>query len=490
MKPFTKIAYIILIAAFNFSCATTRQQEPAYTEDGSVDFQLFYDQLSPYGQWVDYPNYGYVWVPDVRREFAPYSTNGHWVMTDYGWTWISDYRWGWAPFHYGRWDYDNYHGWFWVPDDQWGPAWVSWRAGNGYYGWAPLRPGMGIRDSFNDRYVNRWNFVRESDFGRRDIHRYYINRGNYGSIIDQSTVIDNTYQDRRRNATYIAGPTAENVQRATGRAIDRVRVRDHERPGQKLNNDELSIYRPRVQRTAGKTPVPSKVADRQEIKPVGERGTGNQRNRVAPTDNTRDQQMQPRQTGERRRLERQQQMEKSQPIQQTQPGQSQTDRLQENERRNMERQRPLERQNRQMQQAGISQVEQQQENERRKMERQRPSERQSQAGQQQQPAIPVSPQEERREIQQEQIEKQDRTKQEQLVKQQQQQVERQQQKIERQQQQVERQQQIERRRQERQSVRQQQTERSQQTPQVQPAQSQEQKEEQRKINPPSENRRR
>ena len=66
-----------------------------------VSFQVFYDQLSPYGQWVDYPNYGYAWIPDAEPGFFPYSTMGYWILTDYGWTWVSDYIWGWAPFHYG-----------------------------------------------------------------------------------------------------------------------------------------------------------------------------------------------------------------------------------------------------------------------------------------------------------------------------------------------------------------------------------------------------
>ncbi|HET6724229.1 MAG TPA: hypothetical protein VFH07_15825, partial [Chitinophagaceae bacterium] len=38
----------------------------------NVSFQTFYDDLSPYGQWIDYPQYGYVWSPDRRyRDFHP-----------------------------------------------------------------------------------------------------------------------------------------------------------------------------------------------------------------------------------------------------------------------------------------------------------------------------------------------------------------------------------------------------------------------------------
>src|SRR5436190_18975603 len=71
-----------------------------------VSFQVFYDELSPYGYWVDNSIYGYVWVPSESAGFIPYASNGHWIYTDLGWTWVSYYSWGWAPFHYGRWYYD------------------------------------------------------------------------------------------------------------------------------------------------------------------------------------------------------------------------------------------------------------------------------------------------------------------------------------------------------------------------------------------------
>src|SRR5215467_14387643 len=102
----------------------------------AYDVGYFYDYLSPYGRWVFLPGYGYVWSPSgVGYGWRPY-TNGHWVWTSYGWTWVSGYHWGWAPFHYGRWAYTG-GGWYWVPGTTWGPAWVSWRSGPGYVGWAP-----------------------------------------------------------------------------------------------------------------------------------------------------------------------------------------------------------------------------------------------------------------------------------------------------------------------------------------------------------------
>src|SRR5674476_1563111 len=97
---------VLLLSLTLFLCVVITPK-PASAQHARVSFQLFYDQLSPYGQWVNHSNYGYVWIPDVGSDFVPYSTDGHWVSTNYGWTWASDYDWGWAPFHYGRWDYDN-----------------------------------------------------------------------------------------------------------------------------------------------------------------------------------------------------------------------------------------------------------------------------------------------------------------------------------------------------------------------------------------------
>ena len=105
--------------------------------------QVFYDSLSPYGQWVEDPDYGVIWQPTVavvNPGWQPYCDNGYWVWTDCGWYWSSTYSWGWAPFHYGRWCRASCHGWCWVPDTCWGPAWVTWRTCDSHCGWAPLPP--------------------------------------------------------------------------------------------------------------------------------------------------------------------------------------------------------------------------------------------------------------------------------------------------------------------------------------------------------------
>jgi hypothetical protein len=115
---------------------------PPAADPGTASIGYFHQQLSPYGRWVRRDSYGEVWVPQVAVGWRPYST-GHWVYTDQGWAWVADESWGWAPFHYGRWYYDTGIGWAWVPGRVWAPAWVAWRHGGGYVGWAALPPAVG-----------------------------------------------------------------------------------------------------------------------------------------------------------------------------------------------------------------------------------------------------------------------------------------------------------------------------------------------------------
>jgi hypothetical protein len=113
----------------------------------------FYDDLAPYGSWVQVVDIGWCWQPmvsSVDTQWVPYRDRGHWDLTDEGWYWASDYSWGWAAFHYGRWSHDGRYGWVWSPGAVWSPAWVAWRDSDTYSGWAPLppnalfQPGIGL----------------------------------------------------------------------------------------------------------------------------------------------------------------------------------------------------------------------------------------------------------------------------------------------------------------------------------------------------------
>jgi len=221
----------------------------AVKAQGSVSFQVFYDELQPYGTWINHSSYGYVWMPRVDRGFAPYATNGYWINTEYGNTWVSDYSWGWAPFHYGRWFYDDFYGWMWVPDNLWGPAWVVWRSGGGYYGWAPLMPGLGYSASYN--YYNRiphryWSFVPYRYITYRSVYRHCVPRPHVVNIINHTTIVTNNYTDNR-SRTYFTGPSRREIERTTQERVRTYSINDQARPGRtSVERDRVSLYKPEI----------------------------------------------------------------------------------------------------------------------------------------------------------------------------------------------------------------------------------------------------
>jgi hypothetical protein len=265
MKTIRRYLIIFLLTALIINI------ENSTAQNASVSFQVFYDNLSPYGSWISYPDYGYVWIPSAGPDFFPYSTGGYWVYTEFGWTWISEYSWGWAPFHYGRWLYDPFYGWVWVPGDQWGPAWVVWRKSPGYYGWAPIGPGVSINVAFSPTYhptPEYWTFANEQYIGRPDLNNYYGPRKDNTQLIKNSNPINNTREDKNRNTTYIIGPEKNEIQKASGKIIEPIAVREINKPDQSIKNNEITIYRPRINSSTDSKPV--KVTDKNEIKRVSE----------------------------------------------------------------------------------------------------------------------------------------------------------------------------------------------------------------------------
>jgi len=120
----------------------TEAQADTYDDQDPTALQDFHPALDAHGQWVDDPVYGTIWVPnpaEVGPDFVPYMGGGHWVYGD-DYLWVSDYDWGWAPFHYGRWVPLSSGGWGWIPGREYAPAWVEWRVGDDYIGWAPAAP--------------------------------------------------------------------------------------------------------------------------------------------------------------------------------------------------------------------------------------------------------------------------------------------------------------------------------------------------------------
>ena len=310
------------------------QSPPPSPPDPEVTYQTFYDDLSPYGEWIDYPGYGYVWKPDVGPDFKPYSTNGHWVYSDAGWVWASDYNWGWATFHYGRWFFQDGYGWMWIPGYEWSPAWVSWRRSPDYYGWAPLGPNISVGVSFGGGYnppAHYWNFVPQQYVTSPHINNYYVNETKNVTIINNTTIINNNVTNTTNNNVtnnnvtnnnitnnhnntvnnitinrnnYAGGPDPREVETATGAPLRPVTLRTSNRPGEQSNNGQLSLFHPRVNtaspsgaagvnRAPGTpssgagAPAPSRVQSFRDLRPspnLARPATG-ANNSVPPTNN-------------------------------------------------------------------------------------------------------------------------------------------------------------------------------------------------------------
>lgn len=191
----------------------------------------FYEPLAAHGRWVLVGSYGRVWMPaSVEVGWRPYS-NGYWQRTDAGWYWVSDEPWGWATYHYGRWDWHAAHGWFWVPQTQWAPAWVAWREGGGYIGWAPLRPSLTIGVS-----IGRVDY--EPAFASRAFvfveHRRMLEPVRPKTVIVNNTTIINKTVNITNvkvvNKTVInEGPRPEVIERASGRKVNSVAAHEFRR---------------------------------------------------------------------------------------------------------------------------------------------------------------------------------------------------------------------------------------------------------------------
>ena len=219
---------------------------------GRVSFDLFYHELSPYGYWDRDVNYGDIWFPArVEPNFRPYGTNGYWTMTEYGNTWVSGYDWGWATFHYGRWVYTPYNGWGWIPGYEWGPAWVDWRSGGGYYGWAPMAPNINVHVSAGVP-LDFWVFIPTRRIYERRMNRYW----SYGerNMYNRTTIVNNTYIVN--NNYYYGGPGRRDIERNIGRPVEvrGIYAMDTRAPS-RVDTRSVSIYQP----NGGREGAPSRV---------------------------------------------------------------------------------------------------------------------------------------------------------------------------------------------------------------------------------------
>lgn len=238
----------------------------------AVDLGFFYDDLAPYGNWIERPSYGWVWTPTaVSTSWRPYQ-DGRWVWTDDGWVWVTDEPYGWATYHYGRWYDDPEIGWSWVPGDEWGPSWVSWQGGADYVGWAPLPPGVNVSVSLGGGYggyaygiaPESYVFVPERDFLSPRLSAY---------VVPQARI--RGFWGRTRNYTNyrFAGGRVFNGGMPVTRferfgRVPRYQVADlgadfkRYRGGAHIQGNRLALFRPQVQKARVAPPIQRSAARR------------------------------------------------------------------------------------------------------------------------------------------------------------------------------------------------------------------------------------
>lgn len=255
---------LYLLAALIIGSVMLVALSPVQTDaqEVMISYQDFYDQLSPYGQWIYDGEYDNVWVPDVAPGFRPYATDGHWVMTDRGNMWVSDAPWAWACYHYGRWTYNSYYGWVWIPGYEWAPAWVNWRYGGGYYGWAPMGPGhvFGGVYEYPDNY---WVFVSPNYLYHPGIYAYYERREPVYYIRQTS------YMSYEEHDHYYYGPRREAIERETHQPVQVLRVTGTRESGPaQVGGNEIRVYQPAVNRETERSARPANRVE-QTDHPIG-----------------------------------------------------------------------------------------------------------------------------------------------------------------------------------------------------------------------------
>jgi hypothetical protein len=225
---------------------------PSWSEP-AADYSMFYDSLRTHGRWLEVSGYGYAFRPSQadRPNWRPY-VDGRWVWTDRGWTWSSQEPFGWACYHYGRWVRVSRHGWIWIPGREWAPAWVSWRHGRDFVGWAPLPPGAsarhGIGHDCDARYSlapSSYTFISASDFGRRS----YVNCGlpttRVTTVFQQTVNVTSiVYVSQQSTCIQRGGPAIDWVEKQCRTRVPRATVRLADRPapiGPRADRDQPSF---------------------------------------------------------------------------------------------------------------------------------------------------------------------------------------------------------------------------------------------------------
>jgi hypothetical protein len=256
----------------------------------------FYSPLASCGTWVEVGSYGRCWRPTgVIVGWQPYC-NGYWVWTDCGWYWVSDEPWAWACYHYGYWVYDPVYGWIWAPGVEWAPAWVCWRYGGGYIGWAPIPP---HRFFFTSHPADSaFVFVDNDHFGRRLTSASVI--VNNPAIIHRTTFVSNAEHATRdfaggglRKVVINEGPGLATMEKNTGRKFTAVSVIDVDRrtplpPGFQHSTAPTGINHEQNTVTPNHNPPTSNEKENGNVAPARKHGANHGRVPAKPSHSAQD----------------------------------------------------------------------------------------------------------------------------------------------------------------------------------------------------------
>ena len=293
----------ILLAVTLLALVLPAMRQAEARTDVSLDF--FYDNIGSDGSWVEVADYGYCWQPSVavsNPSWRPYA-DGYWAYTDVGWTWVSYEDFGWATYHYGRWTRLSDRGWFWVPGREWGPAWVSWRTGGDYVGWAPLPPRGGGEVDYDNRPINGqvdveldigpayYNFVDVRYIGEPVLRDRIVEPNLNITYISQTVNVTNiTYTN---STVYNYGPDYNTLSRYSTRPIRRMTLeRDANvdlsvavktKDLTKVQGDKLIVAAPLTLQKAP-NPIAPKTVKEKIAKPTIEHGWGGVPDPKAQTD--------------------------------------------------------------------------------------------------------------------------------------------------------------------------------------------------------------
>ena len=237
---------------------------------GSIDVNVFYGALEPYGEWIEVGYDDYVWRPyKADYNWRPYS-EGRWEWTRHGWYWVSYEPFGWATFHYGRWYHDDYYGWVWMPDNVWAPAWVEWRYNDYYIGWSPLPPYARFHYDYGIRFSIKWhsnhvywNFVRYNHFVSHRVYNHYVDRYYVKNIYRKTKYRTNYFRDNNRIVN--GGISRRYVERKAGRKLTTRKISRTENY-KEYNSRDIKSRRGIVEYTPSERRINSSTFDKKSVK--------------------------------------------------------------------------------------------------------------------------------------------------------------------------------------------------------------------------------